>query len=170
VVSEPRAGAAGVGESAVDVIQRSLGTLLRLSASRKVHAVQAAAAGVVISQPGFNLLRLLRELGPLPLGELARRADMDPAAASRQVRQLEHDGLTARAASPGDGRVTVVSVTARGRAVERRMAAVRHNHMDDVLDHWSPADLDQLASLLSRFVGDLRAAQYRPVDEQQATA
>jgi hypothetical protein len=50
------------------------------------------------------------------------------------------------------------------------MAAVRHNHMDDVLDHWSPADLDQLASLLSRFVGDLRAAQYRPVDEQQATA
>ena len=164
---EPASVDPAVGESAVDVIQRSLGTLLRLSASRKVHAVQAAAAGVVISQPGFNLLRLLQEHGPLPLGELARRADMDPAAASRQVRQLEHDGLTARAASPGDGRVSVVSVTARGRAVERRMAAVRHNHMDDVLDHWSTADLTELGALLDRFVADLRAARYRPVEEKQ---
>ncbi len=156
-----------VVEPPVDVIQRSLSTLLRLSSSRRVHAVQAAAAGVVISQPGFGLLRHLEEQGPLPLGELARLADMDPAAASRQVRQLEHDALVERAASPGDGRVTVISVTARGRAVHRRMAAVRDNHMGDVLDHWSTADLEQLSDLLERFVSDLRAAQYRPVDEKQ---
>lgn len=149
---------------AVGTIQQSLATLLRLSSSRKVHAVQAAAAGVVISQPGYALLRLLQEHGALPLGELARLGDMDPAAASRQVRQLEEDGLVGRAGTPGDGRVTVVSLTGRGRSIERRMAEVRANHMADVLDHWSPADLEQLGGLLDRFVADLRAARYRPVD------
>ena len=94
-------------------------------------------------------------------------ADMDPAAASRQVRQLEDDGLVERAGTPGDGRVTVVSLTVRGRTVERRMAAVRANHMADVLDHWSSADLTELGALLDRFVADLRAARYRPVEEKQ---
>jgi DNA-binding MarR family transcriptional regulator len=154
-------------EAPVEVIQESLATLLRLSSSRKVHAVQAAAAGVVISQPGYALLRHLQEQGPLPLGELARLADMDPAAASRQVRQLEDDGLVVRGGTPGDGRVTVVSLTVRGRSVERRMAAVRANHMADVLDHWSTADLTVLGTLLDRFVADLRAARYRPVEEKQ---
>jgi DNA-binding MarR family transcriptional regulator len=91
---------------------------------------------------------------------------MDPAAASRQVRQLEEDGLVERAGTPGDARVTVVSLTGRGGSVERRMAGVRANHMADVLDHWSPEDLGQLGGLLERLVADLRAARYRPVDER----
>jgi hypothetical protein len=37
--------------------------------------------------------------------------------------------------------------------------------MADVLDHWSPADLGRLGTLLERFVTDLRAARYRPVGE-----
>jgi len=163
------ADADGVSATApVEVIQESISTLLRLSSSRKVHAVQAAAAGVVISPPGYALLRHLQEHGPLPLGEVARLADMDPAAASRQVRQLERDGLVERAGAPGDGRVTVVSVTDRGRSVERRMAEVRANHMADVLEQWSASDLTRLAGLLGRFVADLRAARYRPVDERQS--
>jgi DNA-binding MarR family transcriptional regulator len=161
----PPAGQTVDQTSAVDVIQESISTLLRLGSSRKVHSVQAAAAGVVISQPGYALLRLLQEHGALPLGELARLADMDPAAASRQVRQLEDDALVERAGTPGDARVTVVSLSARGRAVEQRMAEVRANHMADVLDHWSPADLDRLGGLLGRLVTDLRAARYRPVGE-----
>jgi hypothetical protein len=47
------------------------------------------------------------------------------------------------------------------------MAEVRANHMADVLDHWSTADLTELGALLDRFVADLRAARYRPVEEQQ---
>jgi DNA-binding MarR family transcriptional regulator len=166
-VFEPASGSPGDTpvDPPVEVIQRSLATLLRLSSSRKVHAAQAAAAGVVVSQPGAVLLRHLHDHGPLPLGELARLADMDPAAASRQARQLEDDGLVERGGTPGDGRVTVVSLTPRGRAVERRVFEVRANHMADVLDQWSDADLAHLGALLDRFVADLRAARYRPVDD-----
>jgi DNA-binding MarR family transcriptional regulator len=146
----------------LDQIQRSLEQLLRLNASRRVHAKQAAAAGVVISQPGYLLLRRIQEEGPLSLGDLARLTEMDPAATGRQVRQLEDDGLVARSSSRGDGRVSLVSVTVKGAAVRRRIAEVLEGHMCDVLDQWSPRDRHQFAVLLDRFVGDIRATPYRP--------
>ena len=148
-------------DEAVDVLQRSLDTLLRLNASRWVHATQAAAAGVVVSQPGNLLLRRLDDDGPLPLGELARLTHMDPAAAGRQVRALEADGLVARSTSPDDARVTVVALTPRGRAARRRILAVQDRHLLDVLDAWSPRDREQLARLLGRFVDDLQGVRYR---------
>jgi DNA-binding MarR family transcriptional regulator len=148
----------------LDAAERALEMLFRLNASRKVHARQAAAAGVVISQPGFVLLRRIQEEGPLSLGELARRTDMDPAATGRQIRQLEQDGLVTRGPSAADGRVTVVRVTARGRAVRGRISAVRDQHMEDVLDAWSATDRATLARLLERLVADLRSVHYRTVD------
>jgi DNA-binding MarR family transcriptional regulator len=152
----------------VDAVQRALETLFRLNASRKVHARQAAAAGVVVSQPGVLLLRRIDDHGPSALGELAKVAHMDPAAAGRQVRQLEADGLVRRSASRDDGRVTVVDLTARGRAVSRRITRVRDQHMADVLTQWSSRDRAELGRLLTRFVDDLRAERYRDVVDQRA--
>ena len=73
--------APGAGD--LDRLQRSLERLLRLNASRRVHAKQAAAAGLAISQPGYLLLRRIQEHGPVSLGDLARMTEMDPAAAGR---------------------------------------------------------------------------------------
>ena len=81
-----------------DAIERALEQLLRLNASRKVHARQVAAAGVRISAPGLALLRRIQEEGPLSLGELARRTEMDPAATGRQIRALEDEGFVRRGA------------------------------------------------------------------------
>jgi DNA-binding MarR family transcriptional regulator len=151
-----------LGPSDIDVLQRSLERFLRLNASRRVHAKQAAAAGVAISQPGYLLLRRIQEDGPLSLGDLARMTDMDPAAAGRQVRQLEDEGLVIRSAREDDGRVSLVSVTAKGAATRRRIAAVLEAHLCDVLDQWSLRDRHQFALLLDRFVEDSRATPYRP--------
>jgi DNA-binding MarR family transcriptional regulator len=145
----------------LDLLQRSLEQLLRLGASRRVHAKQAAAAGVVISQPGYLLLRRIHEEGPLSLGDLARLTEMDPAATGRQVRQLEDDGLVTRSSSKGDGRVSLVSVTLKGATVRRRIAEVLEGHLCDVLERWSARDRHQLALLLGRFVEDIRATPYR---------
>ena len=152
----------------VDALVEALEQLLRLNASRNVHNRRAAAAGVAISQPGFALLRRLGEDGPLPLGELARRTDMDTGATSRQVRQLEQDGLVVKRTDAGDARVTVVQVTPAGTAVRRRLATVGTRHMEDVLDRWSATDRTRLATLLSRFVDDLRSVHYRAEAEERA--
>ncbi len=46
----------GEMDADLDAIERALGSLLRLSASRRVFADRAAAVGVVVSQPGSDLL------------------------------------------------------------------------------------------------------------------
>lgn len=143
---------------------RAVGRLLRLGASRKVHARQVAAAGVSLSSPGHLLLQRIIEEGPLPLGQLSSRTDMDPGATSRQVRALEEEGLVERRTSAGDGRVSLVEATTQGRKVRQRMADVQSRHMADVLAGWDDRDRDELARLLTRFVDDLRSVQYRPAD------
>jgi DNA-binding MarR family transcriptional regulator len=152
----------------LDAINRALERLLRLNGSRKVHARQAAAAGVVVSPPGYVLLRRIAEAGPLPLGELSVLADMDPGATSRQVRALEDEGLVERRPGDGDGRVTVVRATPAGNRVRSRMNEVGSRHMADVLDDWSAADRAELARLLPRLVEDLRSVHYRPQQERRS--
>src|ERR1700734_2367813 len=144
-----------------DSIERAVERLLRLYSSRKVHARRAAAAGVVISQPGFSLLRRLQEEGELSIGELARLTQMDPAAAGRQIRLLEEEGLVARTKDSAEGRVVVVRVTMRGAEVRQRLGSVGERHMADVFANWTPADCEQLAILLPRFVEGLRSIPFR---------
>lgn len=158
----------GTGDD-LDAIERALEMLFRLNASRKVHARLSNAAGVVITQPGYVLLRRIHEDGPLSLGELAKLTDMDPAATGRQVRQLEGAGLVQRGPSSADGRVTFVRVTPRGREVRRRINEVMYRHMEDVLQAWSSTDRAALAKLLIRLVDDLRSVQYRSLGPNEAT-
>jgi DNA-binding MarR family transcriptional regulator len=127
-----------------------------MSASRRVYANQADAAGVAMSQPAYVLLRRISQDGPLPMGELARRTHMDAGATARQVGQLERDGLVRRYASEDDGRVNLVVATPAGVRVHQRLAAVLHRRMVDVLARWSEKDRREFARLMGHFVEDLR--------------
>jgi DNA-binding MarR family transcriptional regulator len=157
-------------EDSLEDVRRSLAQLFRLGASRKVHARQAAAAGTEVSAPGALLLGVLVERGPLSSGELAQECDMDPGAASRQVKALEAAGLVQRSGREGDARVQVLGVTPAGRRLRRRIADVQDRHMADVLEGWSAHDRAQFAGLLERFVDDLRSVEYRPGPDQRRTA
>jgi DNA-binding MarR family transcriptional regulator len=144
----------------VQQIQRHLELLLRMSASRRVYASQADAAGVAMSQPAYVLLRRISQDGPLPMGELARRTHMDAGATARQVGQLERDGLVRRHPSPEDGRVNLVVATPSGLRMHQRVAAVLHRYMVDVLARWPERDRRDFARLMGRFVEDLRESNY----------
>lgn len=148
----------------LDQISRAVGDLLRLNASRKVHAHRGDAAHVQISPPAWALLSRIVDDGPTSLGSLAEVTHMDPAATGRQIRQLEDDGLVVRRTSDEDGRVTLVTATDAGREVSRRIKAVGQQHLRDALADWSEVDRARLAELLGRFVADLRPTQYRSAD------
>jgi DNA-binding MarR family transcriptional regulator len=156
------AGEVDVQEDELGPIERSLEQLFRLNASRKVLNRRAAAAGVVISQPGFQLLRRIQEDEGLQIGELARLTDMDPAATGRQVAQLMEDGLVTREKASDDRRAVIVRVTPRGAEVRRSLSQVSERHMSDVLSGWSADDRRRLAQLLPRLVEGLRTVAYRP--------
>ena len=92
-----------VPEEELGTIERSLEQLFVSTPAGRCTA-PGAAAGVVISQPGFQLLRRIQEEGGIQIGELARLTEMDPAATGRQVGQLEADGLVTRKKDSDDGR------------------------------------------------------------------
>ncbi len=142
-------------------VEQALERLYRLTSSRKAHSRQTAAVGIVVARAGYNVLRCVHDARQVTLGEIAQRCSMDPAAAGRQVRSLEQDGLLVRSADSSDARVTNVSLTPHGRDVYRRIVAVRTGHLREVLSGWSVHDRATLATLLDRLVDDLRSVPFR---------
>ena len=142
-------------------IERSLQTLVRLNASRRIHAQRSTAAGIYISQPGYALLSRIEDQGPIRLSDLGKLVHMDPATVGRQVRQLEQDGLVVSKTDPRDARVTLVRITPKGREVFVRLRKVGQAHIADVVESWDPADRAQLARLLSRLMDDMMKTRFR---------
>lgn len=141
--------------------ERSLERLFRLTVNRAVHHRQTAAIGVEVTRAGYAILRILADSGELPMGQLARRCSMDPAAANRQVRSLEDAELVERGTDPVDARLAVARLTAKGRSVHDRIVSLRVEQMTDVLDGWSEHDCTELVRLIDRLVSDLRTTPIR---------
>ena len=142
-------------------VERSLERLFRLTVNRAVHHRQTAAIGVDVTRAGYAILRTLADSGDLPMGRLARRCSMDPAAANRQVRALEDAELVERVTDPDDARLVVARLTSTGRRVHDRIVALRVDQMTDVLDHWPQEDRTDLVRLIDRLVADLRSTPIR---------
>jgi DNA-binding MarR family transcriptional regulator len=148
--------------TAFDSINRAVGRLLRLNASRAAFAKSAAAAGVSLTQPTYLLLRQVTEHGPVSMGRLAELARMDVGMATRAIARLADDGLVERQPDPTDGRVALVVATRAGRRAGAALNAVRMRQLTASLDCWSERDLRTLVRLLTRFVDDMVATSYEP--------
>jgi DNA-binding MarR family transcriptional regulator len=154
-MSDPRS-------TSFDSINRAVGRLLRLNASRSAFAKSAAAARVTLTQPTYLLLRQVTEHGPVSMGRLAELARMDVGMATRAVGRLVEDGLVERQPDPHDGRVALVIATRAGRRASAALHAVRMRHLTSSLAGWSDRDLRTLDRLLTRFVDDMVATSYEP--------
>jgi DNA-binding MarR family transcriptional regulator len=145
----------------VAAAERALERLFRLTANRRLHTRQAAAVGAVVTRAGYAVLRSVHDADAMTLGELAHECSMDPAAAGRQVKALEDEGLVTRSVSADDARVVLVRLTERGADVYRRIVAVRVQHTADVLEAWPADERATLVRLVDRLVDDLRSVPVR---------
>ena len=141
--------------------ERSLERLFRLTVNRAVHHRQTATIGVDVTRAGYAILRSLADSGEMPMGQLARRCSMDPAAANRQVRVLEDAELVERVTDPDDARLAVARLTAKGRRAHDRIVGLRVEQMTDVLGDWSQQDCTELVRLVDQLVADLRSTPIR---------
>jgi DNA-binding MarR family transcriptional regulator len=133
----------------------AISALHRFAGSRSLDRVHTERAGVELKLAAYGVLGHVVAHGPLTLGELAKRAHMQPSALSRQVRLLEEGGHIAR--SPGsDGRVAVVAATARGVDAHRRLRRANDELLSRQLRGWTEDELAALAGQLERLVADLR--------------
>jgi len=141
-------------EQVVRSVQLTLSRLMRVSASRSTFARQATAGGVTLRQPSYDLLRVMVELGPIRMGELAQHAHMDVGMATREAQALVEEGLVDRTPDPHDRRVTLVALTEAGRAAVTSLMEVRARHLQEALSTWSKSDLELLDQLLNKFLED----------------
>lgn len=86
--------------------------------------------------------------------ELARRLVLTPSGVTRLLEGLEQAGLVARAACPGDRRVTYAQVTDAGLAKLRAASCGHEGSIRSLLEeHLSPGEIEQLAEVLGKVPG-----------------
>ena len=107
----------------------------------------------------FSEYDVLLRLGRAPeraltMGDLADRTMLSPSGTTRLVDRLEAKGLVRRRPMPGDGRVTLSTLTPEGL---RLLRAAARTHLRGIREHFtgrlSRHQLEQVASALETIAG-----------------
>lgn len=138
-------------------LERALEGLFRLGANRRFDARQAAEVGAVVTRAGYAVLRSLHDGGTLSLREVAEASAMDSPTASRQVVQLEQEGLVERRTAEGDARAVELRLTPKGRKVYDKVVQYRLKVLTHALADWPARDRAELQRLAARLAADLSA-------------
>ncbi|MFJ4918399.1 MarR family winged helix-turn-helix transcriptional regulator [Streptomyces sp. NPDC088725] len=122
----------------------------RLTRTR-AHDRLVAMAGVPIDRPGLALLRVLVKEGvPLRVGELADRLDVRHPHVTRQVKELERQGLVERVLEARDRRVQRVVPTRQGRDTLLRLDSAMQRWLGESLPDVSTEEIRAAADILRR--------------------
>jgi len=114
-------------------------------------------AGTGLSPSLLMALAVIEREGPLTPSELAARERIQRPTVTRILARLEAAGLVGRAADPADGRSSLVSATADGRALIAASRTRKDAFLSARLDGLGPEDratLARAAALLERMLED----------------
>jgi DNA-binding MarR family transcriptional regulator len=101
------------------------------------------------------VLMLLWEASPRTQTELTRLLGVEPPTVAKALARMERNGVIERTRSQDDGRVVLVSPTPSGRDLEGPVTAVWAQLEEQTTRALSPAERDQLRSLLTRVAATL---------------
>ena len=125
--------------------------LLRLGrALRRItypHYTKEAAA---IDGAGFWELALLQEHGPLRPSDLANILSLDISTVSRQLKQLEINGLVTRKVHEQDARAYLIMISEAGEEVLDEIIKLRQRTISEVVSDWPKSDVKTLVELIKR--------------------
>ncbi len=91
-------------------------------------ATQTIEAKVGLRNTDLRILNLLDRTRGVSVNEIARRAHVDKGWVSRSLRHLESAGLVMRGSLQQDSRVSVITLTARGRTSLGRVRPLADAH------------------------------------------
>ncbi len=131
----------------LDVLERATAVLVRnFEMLRRRTDVYAE-----LDQAEYLILRTLDDLGPADIGTLAGALGLDPSTAGRQVSALLRKELAERNPASDDRRRCVITPTDHGRDLMHRTRARRRSTVGELLNDWTPGELDAFARLLTRY-------------------
>jgi DNA-binding MarR family transcriptional regulator len=142
----------------VEIIERALNTLFRLSRNFRFHEAVHHRSGFAVDRASYGVLARVGEHQPVRLSDLAHLLGVDVSTISRQVATLELRGLLTRSADPDDGRAVLLELTAPGHTYLRKLSAAWHDIVADSLIDWDPREIARFATMVDRFVENLASS------------
>jgi DNA-binding MarR family transcriptional regulator len=137
-------------------IDLALASRLRLAITRTARRLrQEADAHLTPSQ--VAALATIEKRGPLTPSELADIERIQRPTATRVAGHLTGRGLVERAGDPGDGRVSLLSITDEGHALLEEVRSRKNAYLADRMSDLSAADraaLERAADLLEHMLED----------------
>lgn len=123
-----------------------------------------ASAQLYLDELGLPLgearcLTAIGQFSPLSVKDLARRANLDKANASRAAQALIARGLVVKAADSDDGRAVRLAPTAAGRALFRRTMRLVERRNREIFGCLPADELRALDRILDRVVAHLEASE-----------
>lgn len=115
------------------------------------------------------LFRLVHD-EEVPQHELAFDAAIDPAAASRLIRDMSGDGLVTTRVDPKDKRQRFVRVTAKGRSLERTLGTIVDDALAPFMGGLSAEEEEQFIRLLRKAHDAVLLFAANPTDAEEPKA
>ena len=137
--------------STYEVIERELTRLMRSLEHAHRRMLQAGDVPHHLERAAHRLLAHIVDGGPVRLSVLAELACVDTSTASRQISQLEAQGLVARQTDPADGRAALLAATDDGAKLLLRTRAARGRFVRELVGAWPSTDRKELGRLLTQF-------------------
>jgi len=141
----------------LDAVQKTARRLVALTATA---LMRVSPAGGVVTLPGYRILVLI-ESGVSAPSELAEELDVTRPAVAQILRRLEGRGLITRRSHGDDGRRSVLSVTARGRALIDAVTRERARRLRPALKRLRNGERAELLNGLTRLEQALTASSGR---------
>jgi MarR family transcriptional regulator, 2-MHQ and catechol-resistance regulon repressor len=132
-----------------DAEERALSAYVKLARAANTALAYARVgledAGLSLGQ--FAVLEGLYHVGPLNLGDLARRILTSSGNLTLVVDNLEKRGLVKRRQQGGDKRFVLATITPAGRRLIARIFPQHARRITEVMERLSPADQEKLGAL-----------------------
>jgi len=103
-----------------------------------------------LDRVALMVLGTLKERGAVRLTLLADCTGFDASTVSRQVTELEKNGLLKRTTDPEDRRAALLEVTPAGNSLMRRLIDGRRRRLERLLSDWTPAEIATLGAMLHK--------------------
>jgi len=133
------------GASASARLEQEVAFLMRgLEAAQRLHKFP-------LERAHYLALLVLEAQGPQTVAAIAHHLLLDDSTVTRQVIEMEQEGLVAKRPNPADRRSALVDVTARGLSEAKRMRDERTERIDALVRGWSERQRETFAVLLGRF-------------------
>ncbi|WAA12703.1 MarR family winged helix-turn-helix transcriptional regulator [Fervidibacillus halotolerans] len=108
-----------------------------------------------ISKTRLEILRLLLEEENVIQRELQKKVNIDPAAITRHLKQLEDQGMIIRRKNPDDHRFSLVHLTEKGKGSIGAYCEDKKRVVSTILNGFTEQEKTLLANMLKRLLDNV---------------